>query len=334
MATTPPWYTIPTNATSIFDIPAVQGLDNPYAALPSGQGYAQQATNYANQYANQWGNLPNMGRDFYAAYAPSAVGSKDYSTKYNAQLNAMINPTLQLAKQVANRAALASTRAPGRSYNARGLPSQQSAMYQQMLDAVAGLGQQRSQQAYSNIRGEEAQRASLAQSGAQLAAQQAQAVQAARLASLQLQMQEAYQRAQMQQQMRELLLPYMAQGANKLSPDELAIQRRQADPYGYAAKAAIQAQMDKENAAQTLQSYYTGQLGGTYGQPITNAGREQQFALQKMIEQALIAQGVASPVQRKQDMNQIMGYGTGGGPPQSMPLNWATGLGTAMGKYW
>jgi len=74
-------------------------------------------------------------------------------------------------------------------------------------------------------------------------------------------------------------------------------------------------------------------MGALQGNRLTDAGRGQEFSLQKQLEQALIGLGVASPVQRKQDMNQILGYGAGGGTPQSMPLNIATGLGSAWGKY-
>jgi len=285
-----PWYTIPTTARSIFDLPAIQGMSNPYAALPSGQQYAAQAAQSAQQYGNQWGNLPNMGRDFYSAYAPSTVGGKPFSTAYNAQLNAMVNPMLQQMKRAANTVAIAGTRAPGRSYNARGLPSLQSQLYQQAMDSIAAGAAERGNTAYGRVRGEEATRAQLAQSGAELAAQQAQAVQAAKLAAYQLQAQEAYQRAQSQLAQQQMFLPYMAQAANQPSEKMRLIQENQAAlAYEQARKQAAYQEWINYQNQQALAARWATPISRTEG--LMGAG---QTSIEQMTD-ALIAMGLRRP---------------------------------------
>lgn len=308
-----------------------QQMADPYAtALPSGLDVTKQATSTTSDWLKQLQGLwasTNQGRNLYSAYDAPSWGDPAYRKEMAIRRQYLADASGQQARNLAKQATMVGQQRGG--YGVRGGPGTAASNLQAAYQAAMGDRASQLQQLYANYIGEREAARQGAISGFQGMLSGIGTGLGAYNTAAGNQAQAAYQAAQNQLAERNMIMNLYMQGLNQPT----ANQQRMADQMAYLQyQNALQQSMDKQSAAQTLAKYYSGGDYGQYGQGITDASREADAARRAQLEQAMMAMGMLSPVQRKQDMNQILGYGTGNQPSQSTGLNMATGIGQAIGK--
>lgn len=275
--------------------------------IPSGNSITAPATGAARGYANELAGLSDqydLGRGLFTGpgYDAPSWGDADFKKESGIRRQYFADITNPIIRDLAGQVSRAGAIRGGYSLSGAGGPADALLGY---YKTIAGNAGDRQQQIYQDITAEREARRAAAMRGFEDLLGGRQAAYSGYTSAAGSQAGAAAQdRANALAQAQLALQWYNATKSNiPTSAERLAL-----DPYGYAGKAALQAQMDKEAEAQDLyRLYIQAGMGELQGNRITDAGRGQQFALQKQLEDALIAMGAATPVSRQQNMNQFLG---------------------------